>query len=178
LHEKSLHNWSWLTPSLAVGGRLAPELTSRLLAEFGISHVVDLRSEAQDDPASFREHGVELLALPTDDHCAVSEAMLETGVDWVIDRLAQGGRVYVHCEHGIGRSVLLAWCVLVALGEPPRTALENIKAARTIASPSPAQIHALLGFARRYVTSLPSWDELADIAYAHLRPARARAGAR
>jgi hypothetical protein len=162
-------NWTWLSDDLVVGGRLAPHLPARLLHEHGIGHVVDVRSEEQDDPVAFSTHGVELLLLPTRDHCAIAPDLLETGVAWVTERLAHGGKVYIHCEHGIGRSVLLSWCVLVALGEPPRDALQRIKAARACASPSPAQIHALLAFARPHVASLPSWDELAEIAYAHLR---------
>jgi protein-tyrosine phosphatase len=131
--------------------------------------VVDVRSEAQHDAALLRAHGLELLRLPTPDHHAISHDMLQTGVRWVRERLERGGRVYIHCQHGIGRSVLLAWCVLVALGRAPRDALTQIKAARVCASPSPAQIHALLDFAGAYTSKLPSWDELAQIAYAHLR---------
>jgi protein-tyrosine phosphatase len=170
--EAHAFSGSWITPSLAVGGRLPAALTSHLLRQHGISHIVDLRSEERDDDALFRAHGLTLLSLPTEDHCAVSETMLETGVTWVREQLAAGKRVYIHCEHGIGRSVLLAWCVLVAEWMGPRAALQRIKEVRTIASPSPAQIDALLVFAKRYGRELPSWDELADIAYAHLRPPR------
>ncbi|MDB4976337.1 MAG: dual specificity protein phosphatase [Myxococcaceae bacterium] len=166
---------SWLSPNLAVGGSLSPEVIPLLRQEHGIGFVVDLRSEQQDDRKILQQCGVQLLSLPTDDHCAVSETMLRTGVAWVREQLAQGQRVYIHCEHGIGRSVLLAWCVLVALGEGPRDALVRIKAARSIASPSPAQIHALLAFARDHERELPSWDELAEIAYAHLRAPGAEA---
>lgn len=163
-------NLSWLGPQLAVGGRIPPELWPTFLPEHGIDSVVDVRSEEQDDIALLSSHGLRLLQLPTDDHCALSEHDLAAGVSWVQERIEGGHRVYVHCEHGIGRSVLLCWCVLVAQGMPPREALVRIKAARAIASPSPAQIHALLAFARAYSDLLPSWDELAEIAYAHLRP--------
>jgi Dual specificity phosphatase, catalytic domain len=162
-------NLSWLTEDLSVGAAPTVGLIPRLRMDYGIGHVVDVRSEAQHDAAMLREHGLELLQLPTLDHHAISEDMLQTGTRWALDRLERGGRVYIHCQHGIGRSVLLSWCVLVALGQAPRDALMQIKAARVCASPSPAQIHALLHFARRYTSELPSWDELADIAYAHLR---------
>jgi len=168
---------SWVDAQLAVGGHLPASVLPRLRDELGITHVVDLRSERQDDAAQLRALGIELLLLPTDDHCAVHEDMLARGVAWVLDALRSGARAYIHCEHGIGRSVLLTWCLMVARGVAPRTALEQIKRARRIASPSPDQIHALLAFARPYADELPSWDELADIAYAHLRPSRASEGA-
>ncbi|MDB4987497.1 MAG: dual specificity protein phosphatase [Myxococcaceae bacterium] len=169
-------NLSWIEPRLAVGGALGESSIPTLRDRLGFTHVVDVRSELQDDPELFRAHGMELLRLPTADHHAISEALLTRGVAWVRAQLDAGGSVYVHCEHGIGRSVLLAWCVMVARGESISVALSRIKAARPIASPSPAQIHALLAFARSYTSELPSWEALADLAYAHLRGPSAGSG--
>jgi protein-tyrosine phosphatase len=161
---------SWLSPALAVGGRIADDALP-LLRELGLQHVIDVRDAPQDDALLLQRHGLQLLLLPTQDHHALAPDMLARGVDWALARLRAGQRVYIHCEHGIGRSVLLAWCVLVALGETPRQALVRIKAARAVASPSPAQIHALLDFARQHVEELPSWDALAAIAYENIRAA-------
>ena len=55
-------------------------------------------------------------------------------------RLDAGSRVYIHCEHGVGRSALLALCVLVSRGDPPLGALERAKSARWQVSPSPEQL--------------------------------------
>jgi protein-tyrosine phosphatase len=49
--------------------------------------------------------------------------------------LAEGKRIAVHCRQGIGRSALLAACVLVAADEEPETAFEHISAARGCAVP-------------------------------------------
>ena len=35
--------------------------------------------------------------------------MLE-GAQWVKERMEQGGRVLIHCEHGVGRSALTYQC--------------------------------------------------------------------
>jgi protein-tyrosine phosphatase len=160
-------NLSWLSEGLAVGARVAD--WARLRSEHRIDSVVDVRSEQQDDPELLARHGLTLLQLPTADHHPLTARDLAAGVAWVQARLDAGERVYVHCEHGIGRSVLLCWCVLVAQGLSPRAALERIKSARTVASPSPAQIHALLAYAQAHCECLPTWDELAAIAYAHLQ---------
>ena len=45
-------------------------------------------------------------------------------------RLALGENIAIHCRQGIGRSSLLAACVLVASGGDPESAWERIAAAR------------------------------------------------
>ena len=165
-------NLSWITPLLAVGGRVREDQLAPLAYDLGVRHVVDVRIECCDDAERLREHGIELLHLPTHDHHAIARDMLERGVRWVLARLRREQPVFIHCEHGIGRSVLLTWCVLIALGEEPRSALLLIKRARARASPSPVQIEALRAFCAERGLLAPSWDQLADIAYANIREAR------
>ena len=165
-------NLSWVTEKLAVGGRISAEHLPLLARELGIRHVVDVRIECCDDAALLSTLGIGFLHLPTQDHFAIADEMLERGVAWIGAQLAREQAVYIHCEHGIGRSVLLTWCVLTALGDTPREALVRIKRARPRASPSPAQIEAFMQFCQRRGQSTPSWDELADIAYQNIREAR------
>ena len=159
---------SWVTPQLAVGGRFEMDEAEQLLRSHDIRRVVDLRSECCDDEEVLRTHGVTLLSLPTEDCCAVSQHMLDEGVRWVREQLARGHRVYIHCEHGIGRSVLLCLCVLVTLGFEPVEALAHVKRARRKASPSPEQLEAFRAWiarrAKRFV--VPSLDALSRIAWA------------
>ncbi len=143
-------NFSWITPSMAVGGRFAVEAIEPLAKKFGITHIVDVRVEDKDDEAVLREHGITLLHLPTVDSRAVSQDMLEDGVAWVNQQLADGGRVYIHCAHGIGRSVLLACCVLVSMGYSAQDALRLVKQKRHLAAPNQEQLNALVEFARRW----------------------------
>lgn len=168
-------NLDWVTPHMAVGGRYPMEAAAHLAQALGVRHVVDLRVEACDDEAVLRTHGLTLLHLPTEDTCAVSQEHLHSGVHWVCERLSREERVYIHCEHGVGRSALLALCVLVARGASPREALELAKARRPQVSPSPEQLHALLTFAEGWrartgaTWELPSWHALADLAYGPAR---------
>lgn len=167
-------NLSWITDSLAVGGRFPSERAEILARELGIRAVVDLRSEERDDERILIQHGVVLMHLPTDDHHAVSQPMLADGVAFVRPFLDRGERVLIHCEHGIGRSATLALCVLVDLGHEPLEALELSKTRRALISPSPAQYHAwtewLARFARenRSGWEIPSFDAFKAIAYRHL----------
>ncbi len=141
--------WAWPRPDLAIGG--APdrdELVERL-RRHRIAAVVDLRREACDDGALLAALGVELLHLPTPDCCRVSARALCRGVAWVVQHQARGARVLIHCQHGIGRSAVLAACVLVRHGAAPDEALHALKQARPVVSPSRAQLRGLLAYAHR-----------------------------
>jgi protein-tyrosine phosphatase len=166
-------NADWLTASLAVGGCFPIEAAALLAREHRISHVVDLRAEARDEEAELARFGIRLLHLPTDDTCAVAQEMLDQGVAWVRAAHRGGARVLVHCQHGIGRSALLAMCVMVDAGTPPIEAMSIAKRSRAIVSPSPAQLEAFIEYTRRrratrHDTSVPTFDALAAIAYSHL----------
>jgi protein-tyrosine phosphatase len=77
--------------------------------------------------------------------------------------------VLIHCQHGIGRSALLALCVLVDCGHEPLAALELAKSRRAKVSPSPAQYEAWATWLRGREIAPPSFDAFAAIAYRHLR---------
>ena len=161
-------NLSWITPELAVGGSFPSARAEELAAALGVAAVVDLRSEACDDEAVLRRHGLTLLHLPTQDHCAVSRDMLDDGVRFTAQRLARGEKVLLHCEHGIGRSALLALCVLVERGLEPMAALRRAKDARELVSPSPAQYEAWAGWLRARGLEPPAFSTFAAVAYRHL----------
>jgi predicted protein tyrosine phosphatase len=136
--------------------------------------VVDVRVEACDDEAVLRAQGIRLLHLPTEDTRAIVQERIRHGVAFVCEGLDRGERVLVHCQHGVGRSALLAVCVLVARGEPPLAALDRAKRARPAVSPSAEQLRALATFAadlkaeRGAPWEVPSLRELGAIAWRHL----------
>jgi predicted protein tyrosine phosphatase len=164
----------FVAPGLAVGACFPMERAARLAAEHGISRVVDVRVEACDDEAALRVHGIRLLHLPTEDTRAISQARLRDGVAFVAAGLDRGEGVLIHCQYGIGRSALLACCVLVDRGAPPLAALETAKRARPVISPSPEQLAALALFcARVKAVRGAAWDvpdvaALGIIAWRHL----------
>jgi rhodanese-related sulfurtransferase len=168
-------NLSWVLPSLAVGGRFPIEAAEHLAQRLGIRYVVDVRVEACDDAHLLREHGITLLHLPTQDMRAIRRDMLEDGVAWVTEHLSRGQKVYIHCEHGVGRSALLALCCMVAMGHSPLEALTVAKRQRWQVSPSPEQLHAFRDWAEDWRAkhsvpwSVPEFRALADVASSHLR---------
>ena len=168
-------NLSWITPTLAVGGRLTDAELERLRKDQAIAAVVDLRSEALDDVEILRRQDIAFLHLPIEDHAAVPPIVLDTGVAFLSRHVTAGYRALVHCEHGIGRSATLALAVLVEQGFSPLDALKLAKDRRERVSPSPAQYdgwrewlrHRQLGSGESWV--IPSFESFASVAYRHLR---------
>ena len=160
---------SWITPELAVGARVPPEHVPALAREHGVGAVVDLRTEECDDEVLLRSHGMVFLHLPTVDRCGVTLAMLHDGVAFVARQLDAGTRALIHCQPGIGRSAILALCVLVARGLAPLDALMLAKDRRAVVSPSPEQYEAWAAWLRATGRDVPSFDDFAAIAYRHLR---------
>jgi protein tyrosine phosphatase (PTP) superfamily phosphohydrolase (DUF442 family) len=138
-------NMSWITNHLAVGGRVHPQ-DIKPLRRIGITHMVDTRSEYCDDKQALAQEQIELLHLPTRDTFPLTVEQLMQGAAWVQQRMNEGGRVLIHCEHGVGRSVLLACAVLVYGGMHAQDALELVQRKRWQAAPNYRQISRLKEF--------------------------------
>ncbi|QBD81511.1 hypothetical protein EPA93_38300 [Ktedonosporobacter rubrisoli] len=138
-------NMSWVTGQLAVGGRVRPA-DIKALRLVGVTQVVDTRAEYSDDKEAMAREGIELLYLPTPDTFPLSIEQLMQGASWVHERLQKGGRALIHCEHGVGRSVLLTCAVLVYGGMHASEALQLVQEKRWQASPNHRQISRLREF--------------------------------
>jgi hypothetical protein len=164
--------FSWLTDTLAVGGSFPRGVAARLARECGVAAVIDVRLEDRDHLEELQGCGIAFLHLPTEDVCAVSQEMLDAGVAFARETAAAGSKLLVHCRHGIGRSALVALCVLVDRGHPPLEALARAKDARELISPSRAQFEAWAEWVARDARHpAPGFEAFAAIAYRHLRDA-------
>lgn len=158
----------WLTDQLAVGGCFPLERAGELAEAYGIRAVVDLRSEACDDRADLGAVGIDLLHLPTPDLEAATNEYLDKGVEFVRAQMDRGNKVLIHCQHGIGRSPLLALCVLVDQGWRPLDALVHAKDRRELVSPSRAQYDGWAAWLRARGIEAPDYHTFGCIAYRHL----------
>jgi hypothetical protein len=154
LQPKQL-NYSDVTPQLAVGGAFRKRHIKRLRHR-GVTAVVDCRIEACDDAEALRNAGIQFLHLPTPDRHGFTYEQLHTGVDWVIDHIGNGGRTFLHCEHGVGRGPLMTCAVLVAQGYSASEALRLVRGARWQALPNDRQLAALLSFEDEWKRQRPS----------------------
>lgn len=108
-------------------------LTGDDAAELGLS--------GEEDAS--RSGGVEFVAFPIVDRGLPSsaEATIELARR-VVEKLAKGKNVAVHCRQGVGRSALLAASVLVVGGIEPETAWARIQTARGCPVPDTPQQRA------------------------------------
>jgi protein-tyrosine phosphatase len=96
-----------------------------------------------------RGAGLESLWFPIRDDTAPSDiGEAARLVGRVLDRLAAGRTVVIHCHAGIGRSGTLAACCLVGAGADPRRAIELVREARPGAATAPGQEAFVYEFAR------------------------------
>jgi hypothetical protein len=138
-------NLSWITDDMAAGGSVRPR-DYRRLREIGVTAVVDMRAEDCDDATRLNQVGIDLLHLPAPDRYSPPIEALATGVRWIEERLASGGRVFAHCEHGVGRAPLMIGSVLVSRGSSAPDAIEMLHERRWQSAPNDRQIEALLAF--------------------------------
>ncbi|HEX5415667.1 MAG TPA: HAD-IA family hydrolase [Chloroflexota bacterium] len=136
---------SWVRPNLAVGGRVQPENLARL-KRLGIDSVVDLRAEESDDPELMAENGLRFLHLPMADTFALTQDQMREGSRWVAAERAAGRKVLVHCQHGVGRSVMLVCATLLRDGLAVTDALAQIKQRRPRMALSAQQTAAMYAY--------------------------------
>lgn len=153
-------NMSWVTENLAVGGRIRP-VDIPALARVGITHVIDTRSEHSDDAQALAKEHIKLLYLPTRDTKPLTVTQMKEGSQWAQQAMLDGGRVLIHCEHGVGRSALLTCAVLTSEGMHAQDALQLVQQKRWQAAPNHGQIVRLREFeaaidAERRASSRPS----------------------
>lgn len=138
-------NMSWITNHLAVGGRIHPKDIPSLEL-LGVTGVVDTRAEYHDEAALMEQAHIQLLLLPAPDTHPLTVEQLFSGSQWAQERMQQGGSVLIHCEHGVGRSVLLTAAVLVYGGMSAHEALQLVQKKRWQASPNHRQVARLREF--------------------------------
>jgi protein-tyrosine phosphatase len=97
---------------------------------------LDLRDEAGE----VRAQGLDFTSFPIPDRQAPkSEVKLADVLERVAHDISKGKNVLVHCRQGIGRSGLVAACLLVKKGMSPGAAVESVSAARGVSIPETAE---------------------------------------
>ncbi|MGA9545860.1 MAG: dual specificity protein phosphatase family protein [Candidatus Sulfotelmatobacter sp.] len=97
---------------------------------------LDLRDEAGE----VRKQGMGFTSFPIPDRQVPrSEAKLSEVLEGVTRALSSGRNVLVHCRQGIGRSGLVAGCLLVKNGMSPGAAVDSVSAARGVPVPETAE---------------------------------------
>jgi protein-tyrosine phosphatase len=92
--------------------------------------------ELHEEPTCCRRAGIEFVSFPIRDR-GVPESTRETErlIRSLSDAVANGKAVAIHCRAGIGRSSVIAACILVRHGYDVDSAFDTIARARGLAVP-------------------------------------------
>ncbi|HEY4424018.1 MAG TPA: dual specificity protein phosphatase family protein [Pyrinomonadaceae bacterium] len=129
--------------------------------EADIGLVVSLLTSAEESELGLtseaeivKRTGITYITFPIADYSVpASKIPMQQLAAQLNDQLSRGTCIGVHCRQGIGRSSLVAACVLVTSGESPQSAFEHIERARGRSVPDTAeQKRWVISFARDLVT--------------------------
>jgi protein-tyrosine phosphatase len=81
-------------------------------------------------------HGMTFVSFPIPDmQVPSSNERLSKVVAAINSELSEGRNVFIHCRQGIGRTGLIAACLLLKSGWTPQNAMEHLSAARGLPVP-------------------------------------------
>ena len=93
---------------------------------------LDLAYEAD----TAKKHDVDFSSFPIPDRQVPrSESSLRQMIEKINSRLLAGSNVLVHCRQGVGRTGLVAACLLIKHGMSPGAAVETLSAIRGVPVP-------------------------------------------
>jgi len=142
--------FSAITDEIFVGGR--PD-SSDADALRRLNPALIISMLGGNPPASVLALGVPVLSLSTRDNLLfpIPIQRLEQGVQAALPVVRGGSRVLVYCRQGRHRSVALAVCLLIALGQSSADAADLVRAKRAQADPRAWHIwRRILAFERSW----------------------------
>ena len=155
--EQPAHPRLGILPCPRGGNRLEDEVAS--LKRQGTDVLVSMLTEEeteelelQDEADSCARNAIEFVSFPVPDREVPAHYdSFVSFVELLLNRLAEGRRIAIHCFAGIGRSGVAASCLLVAQGVPPEEAIRVLSSARGTSVPyTDDQENWIAEFAERY----------------------------
>lgn len=112
-------DYSWVSKRIAVGGRIESLADVRVLASRGITHILNLREENEDEKPWCKQVGIEYLhnGWPNDPDEEPGVDWFKRSIDWAWKVLSDPkARLHVHCKGGHMRSPSTAYAILRSFG--------------------------------------------------------------
>ena len=141
---------SWIAPGVLGCAYPRTERSLAALSGAGVRLLVNLH-ERPHDPARLRRYGLREAHLPVKDFAAPCPEQMEHGIGAILEALAAGEAVAVHCGGGLGRTGTVLACYLLSSDEGlgAEEALRRLRALRPGSVETPAQLAAVRAWAER-----------------------------
>ena len=149
-------DYQFVTEQLAVGGAIWTPENMREIAGAGITHIVNLQVEFDDNSISDGT-GIRILWNGCDDDFLPKPAeFFWEGVRFALEALADPeAKVLIHCMAGVHRSPFMLLSVLRAMGWDLEEAIDRIQAARPQADFPAVYLESVEDFVREYQACQP-----------------------
>lgn len=110
--DRNRHWWDEVDEQLILGAlplkRFHPQLR-----QLGVTAVLNMCAEWEDPLEELAADGIVYHRVPTVDFFPPEYEQILEGVQFVSEQTEAGGRVYVHCKAGRGRSAMVVMCWLM-----------------------------------------------------------------
>ncbi len=118
VYERILgHAWfDEVTPQLWLGGAPTYDRDYEFIKNAGVTAVLNIRAERDDDQEFYRKNGIDYLRLEVLDVMVPPPEDIEEGVAFIDKHVQEGDVVLVHCAKGRGRSATLLAAYLMRHG--------------------------------------------------------------
>ena len=100
--------FSEISANLWVGGAPTYERDYEFILKHGITSVVNIRAERDDDVDFYRRHGINYVRYMVPDILVPEPEIITEAADRVAREVVEGRTVLIHCAKGRGRSAALA----------------------------------------------------------------------
>ena len=123
-------SFNFVTERIAVGGGIASKADVDQIVAAGITHVIDMRAEFDDD--TLKDSRITILWLPQVDNGEMRPAgHYRKGIQFAFPALSRANtKIFPHCSAGLNRGPTMCYALLRAFGFPPSEAIARIRAAR------------------------------------------------
>ena len=147
---------TWITERVALGGGIWNARNMAELAQAGVTHVLNMQIEFDDQPLA-EAHGMRVLWNPTDDDFLPKPPeLLKRGVDFALGALDDPeARLYVHCAAGVHRAPMMTLAVLCAMEWEMEAAMVLIETRRPVVDFADVYVESVRRFLESRVESEP-----------------------
>ena len=147
---------TWITERVALGGGIWNARNMAELAQAGVTHVLNMQIEFDDQPLA-EAHGMRVLWNPTDDDFLPKPPeLLKRGVDFALGALDDPeARLYVHCAAGVHRAPMMTLAVLCAMEWEIEAAMVLIETRRPVVDFADVYVESVRQFLETRIESEP-----------------------